>query len=186
MGKVVSKIKQAAALFKIPQRKDETIEAIAEIGRRQRERQRLEAAMNDALAVVKQKFEEDAAPHNEAIRDLSKGVQAWCEANRAQLTQDGKVKYANLASGEIKWRMRPPKVVVRGAETVIELLKQLGLKMFLREKTEINKEAILAGAVFQDDKILAPTELRAVPGIKLEQAEDFVIIPFESQLEEVA
>jgi len=113
-------------------------------------------------------------------------VQAWCEANRAQLTQDGKVKYANLASGEIKWRMRPPKVVVRGAETVIELLKQLGLKMFLREKTEINKEAILAGAVFQDDKILAPTELRAVPGIKLEQAEDFVIIPFESQLEEVA
>ena len=181
------KIKQAASSFRIPQTRDETVEAIAEIGRRQRERQRLEVEMNDELAITKQRFEESAAPHNEAIRDLSKGVQTWCEANRAQLTQDGKVKHANLASGEIKWRMRPPKVVVRGAEMVIALLKQLGLaELFLRTKEEINKEAILAGSVSEGDKILAPMELRQSSGIKIEQAEDFVIVPFESQLEAVA
>ena len=186
MGKP-AKIKQAAAEYKIPQSRDETVEAIAEIGRRARERQRLEADMNDVLAAEKQKFEEAAAPHNEAIRELSRGVKAWCEANRDALTQGGKVKHANLPSGEIKWRMRPPRVVVRGAEAVIALLKNLKLaERYVRSREEVNKEAILAGTTFKDDKIVPPEELRAVPGIKVERGEDFVIVPFESQLEEVA
>jgi phage host-nuclease inhibitor protein Gam len=176
MAKAATKIKQAASQHWIAQSRDEVVEAIAEIGRRQRERQRLEATMNDELAAIKQKYEEDAAPANEKIRELSKGVQAWCEANRAELTQAGKVKHANLPSGEVKWRMRPPSVAVRGVEAVIDLLKRMNLGRFVRSKEEINKEAIL----------LEPDAVAQVPGIKITQAEDFVIVPFESQLEEVA
>ena len=172
----VKKIKQAAAAFYIPQHRDEVAEAIAKIGRLQRERQRIEADMNDELAVAKQKYEDRAAPLNTEIRDLSKGVQAYCEAHRVELTQGNKVKHAALSSGEIKWRTRPPSLTVRGKEAVIELLKKLGLGKFVRTKEEVNKEAIL----------LEPDQAKNVPGISISQGEDFVIVPFESQLEEVA
>ncbi|MCK7581828.1 MAG: host-nuclease inhibitor Gam family protein [Chromatiales bacterium] len=102
----------------MPQDKDAVVEAIAAIGRHQRERERIQAAMNDTLAEVRQGFETQAAPHAEAIKGLSAGVQTWCEANRDRLTQEGKVKTARLASGEIRWRTRPPSVSVQAVETV--------------------------------------------------------------------
>lgn len=170
------RIKQEAAAFPIPQSRDQVVEAIAEIGRRQRDRERIQAAMNDELALIRQTYESEAAPHNEAIRELSKGVQAWCEAHRLELTQDGKIKHASLASGEVKWRMRPPSVVIRGKDAVIELLKKLKLDRFVRQREEVNKEAIL----------LEPEAVKSVPGISITQSEDFVIVPFETELEEVA
>lgn len=171
-----ARIKQEAPVCPVPQTREETIEAIAEIGRRQRERERIQATMNDELALIRQKFEEEAAPHSDMIRRLSQGVGIWCEAHKAELTQQGKVKTASLASGKILWRMRPPKVVVRGAEMVLQALKLANLLRYVRTKEEINKEAILAD----------PEGISAIKGIKIEQAEDFVIIPFETELEEVA
>ncbi|MHC1726524.1 MAG: host-nuclease inhibitor Gam family protein [Syntrophobacteraceae bacterium] len=171
------KVKQQAAAFPIPQSRDEMVEAIAEIGRRHRERDRIQARMNDELALLKQHFEEDAFPHNEAIKALSKGVQAYCEAHRSELTKGGRVKHAVLATGEIKWRMRPPSVIVRGVQAVIELLKGRGLAdKLIRVKEEINKDAIL----------LEPHLIAGIPGLSLSQGEDFIVTPFESQLEEVA
>lgn len=170
------RIRQQAASFSIPQTRDQVIEAIAEIGRRQRERERVQATMNDELAAIKQRYEEEASPHNEAIRVLSRGVQTWCEANRNQLTQDGKVKHADLPSGKVGWRMRPPSVTVRGKEAVIDLLVRMGLSRFVRVKEEVNREAILA----------EPEAVRGVKGISITQAEDFIIVPFETSLEEVA
>ena len=104
MSRTAIRLKQDAVPA-VPQTKDQVIEAIAKIGRHQRERTRLEAAMNDELAKVREAWERQAAPHLEAIRDLQQGVQTWCEANRDRLTQNGKVKFARLASGEVKWRM---------------------------------------------------------------------------------
>jgi phage host-nuclease inhibitor protein Gam len=176
MAKKATRIKNEAAAVRIPQNRDECVEYIADIGRKQRERDRIQTLMNDEMAVIKQKFEEQAKPIADDLRELSQGVQIWCEANRAALTNGGKVKFAHLASGEIKWRMRPPSVRVRGAETVIEVLKKLGLTRFVRMKEEINKDAILA----------EPEAAANIPGITITQAEDFVIIPFETHLEEVA
>lgn len=180
------RIRLQAAQFPVPQSKDEAIEAIAEIGRKQRERARIQAAMNDEMAGVKQRYEDQATPHNEAIHDLTRGVHAWCEANRDSLTQGGKVKHASLASGQIRWRTTPPKVSIRGAEAVLELLRRLGLKRFVRSREEISKEAILAETKIEAGKIVAPADLAAVPGITVTQSEDFVIVPFETELEEVA
>jgi phage host-nuclease inhibitor protein Gam len=176
MAKSPTRIKTEAAAVPIPQSRDQVIEAIAEIGRRQRERERIQAAMNDEIAAIKQRYEQEAAPHAEAIRALSAGVHTWCEANRTELTQGNKVKFAQLASGEVKWRMRPPRVGVRSVELVLDALKAAGLARFIRTKEEINKEAILA----------EPEAVASIKGITITQGEDFVIVPFETSLEEVA
>jgi phage host-nuclease inhibitor protein Gam len=154
----------------------EVIEAIAEIGRLQRERTRIETAMNDDLAKVRESWERQAAPHLERIKTLSRGIQFWCEVHRDLLTQGGKVKFARLASGEIKWRMTPPKVVIRAVENVLEYLRSAGLHHLIRQKEEPNKEAILA----------EPDAVAGIKGITISQKEDFVIRPFETELEEIA
>jgi phage host-nuclease inhibitor protein Gam len=46
----------------------------------------------------------------------------------------------------------------------------------VRVKEEINKEAILA----------EPDLAAKIPGISITQGEDFVIVPFETELEEIA
>lgn len=176
MSRPAARIKQDAAAFAVPQHCDQVIEAIAKIGRHQRERTRIETLMNDELAKVREAWEVQAAPHLDAIRELQRGVQIWCEANRELLTQGGKVKYAHLASGEVKWRLTPPKVLIRAAESVLGYLKQAGLHRFIRFKEEPNKEAILA----------EPEAVAHVKGIAISQREEFVITPFETELEEVA
>ena len=174
--KKATRVKAEAARFQIPQSRDETIEMIAAIGRKQRERERIQTEMNDRIAVIKQEFEERAKPMADDIRSLSAGVQIWCEANREALTNGGKVKSANLSSGEVKWRMRPPKVSLRGTDNILESLKKLGLIRFIRQKEEINKDALLA----------EPEVAASIQGVSIVQAEDFVIVPFETELEEVA
>lgn len=175
MSRPTARLKQDAAAFPVPQHRDQVIEAIAKIGCHQRERIRIETLMNDDLAKIRESWEKQAAPHLDAIRELQRGVQIWCEANRDLLTQGGKVKYAHLASGEVKWRLTPPKVVIRAVENVISYLRQAGLDRFVRIKEEPNKEAILA----------EPDAVAHIKGISISQREEFVIRPFETELEEI-
>jgi phage host-nuclease inhibitor protein Gam len=170
-----TRIKQQAAQF-VPQDRNQVIDAIAEIGRRQRERARIQAAMNDEIAAIKQRHEEAARPHGEAIERLADGVHLWCEAHRAELTNQGKTKTANLASGEVRWRKRPPSVSARGLEKILQTLKDLKLTRFIRTKEELDKEAVLA----------EPEAVTHIKGLSIKQGEDFVIVPFETELEEVA
>ncbi len=173
---MAQRVKAEAAPWRVPQNRDQANECIAEIGRLQRERDRIRADMNDEVAAVKERHEAQALPLAEKIRHLSAGVQLWCEANRSELTQGGKVKFAMLAAGKINWRMRPPKVALRGKDKIIEALKAMGLSRFIRVTEEVNKEAILAEAEIAG----------AVPGISITRGEDFVITPHETELEEVA
>jgi phage host-nuclease inhibitor protein Gam len=176
MAKSAKRVKADAAEFRAAQSREEAVDAIAEIGRLQRERARIEADMNDEMARVKEKHEEKALPLGERIRALSAGVQAWCEVNRDALTQGGKVKTAALASGKVNWRMRPPKVTLRGKDQILSALKAMSLRRFIRESEEVNKEAMLA----------EPQVAATVPGVSISQGEDFVITPHETELEEVA
>lgn len=61
---------------------------------------------------------------------------------------------------------------MRGADSVIEMLKRLGLTEFVRTKEEVNKEAILN----QPDKVRGVAGLNVITGV-----EDFVITPFEQE-----
>ncbi|MCB1832073.1 MAG: host-nuclease inhibitor Gam family protein [Geminicoccaceae bacterium] len=159
----------------VPQTKDQTSAAIAELGELQRERQRIAADMGDEMAVVKERHERQAEPINARIAELTRGVQMWCEANREVLTR-GKSKTASFATGEVSWRMTPPKVVVRGKDAVMDLCRKLGKFQFLRQKEELNKEAILA----------EPEAIAGIKGLSISQTEEVIIKPFETELEEVA
>lgn len=171
MGKVKGK---TTARIVVPQSKDEAESWIQQVGEHRREVVRIETAMNDEIAAIKARYEQDAKPYREDIESLIVGLQAWAVANRDDLTGGGKRQSAELATGIISWRLLPPRVTIRKVETVIEALKKLGLTRFLRTREEINKEAML------DDQEAA----RLVPGVTIGSAgENFNVEPFETELE---
>lgn len=174
-AKTKTRIKTEAAAVAF-QTREEVNAAIEQIGIAQRERDLIAVAMNDELARVRARHEQDAAPHAATIKALGHGVQIWAEAHRNDLTRDGKTKTVKLAAGEFSWRTRPPKVRIVGEGIVIAALKKLGLERFLRVKEEIDKNAILA----------EPDAVCDVKGIGISQGEDFIIRPFATNLEEVA
>lgn len=176
MARAASNRVKGTAVGMVPQTREQATDAIADIGRAQRERERIQAAMNDEIAEIKQRYEEQARPHAERIATLSKGVQTWCEAHRHELTDAGKVKTASLAAGEVRWRTTPPSCSIKAVDKVIEALRSMGLSRFLREKIEVDKQAILAD----------PEAVQHIKGISISQREEFVIVPFETELEEVA
>ena len=145
---------------------------IAMIGTLQREHARISGELNDKIAMLTEAEAPRLKELQERISTLQNGVQTWCEANREQLC--GKGKSANLITGEVNWRQRPPSVRVTGEESVIDLLKRMALGRFVRSKEAVNKEAILN----------EPEAVAGVPGIKVVTGvEDFVITPFEVDTE---
>ena len=170
--KKTTRLKTAAA--QAPQSKEAVVADIKAIGDAHREVMRLTADMNDKVAALQQQYAADAAPFNERIETLQIGVQAWCEANRDDLTNGDKTKTVDFVTGLVKWRIKPPSVAVRGAEAVIALLKSSGLGRFVRTKEEVNKEAILNEA----------DAVRGVAGLAINSGvEEFVIEPHDQQLD---
>lgn len=170
--KTATRLKTKAQVY-VPQSKDEAAADIRKIGDLQREALRATTEMNDAIANITQRFQPRLDALNDQIRTLQEGVQGYCEAHRIELTDGGKVKTANLITGEVQWRQRPPSVSVRGSDAVLEMLKRLGLTRFIRSKEEVNKEAILN----------EPDEVRGVAGLTVVTGvEDFVITPFEQEV----
>ncbi|WP_345859286.1 host-nuclease inhibitor Gam family protein [Shewanella algae] len=163
------RIKAAAALY-VPQSKQDVTCDIRKIGDMQREALRLQTQMNDRIAAITEEYSPQLETLKKDLDVLSAGVQSWCEANRDELTKGGKSKTANLTTGEVSWRVRPPSVSIRGVENVLENLKNLKLERFIRVKEEINKDAILA-----DPKVAG-----GIAGITIKSGvEDFAIVPFE-------
>jgi phage host-nuclease inhibitor protein Gam len=176
MTKKTNRLKTEAIDHYVAQSREDVNAAIAEIGRCQRERARIEAEMNDNLATIRAEYEKAAKPHADRIADLQHGIHVWCEANRQDLTREGKTKTARFASGEVAWRTRPPSVrLTAAADVVIKALKALGLSRFIRTKEELDREAVLK----------EPAAVEAVRGISISQREDFVVTPDETKLEEV-
>jgi len=172
----VAKVKLKAVTVRVPQSKEDAVTMIAEIGDHQRNRARLKADMDDKITALREHYQGVMAPHEEAIRSITAGVHTWAEANRDSLTHGGKVKTADLMTGEIRWRVTPPSCKVVRIKEAMEELKQRVLSRFIRTKEEINKEAILAD----------PDAIKGCAWITIEQSEEFVIVPFETSLEEVA
>lgn len=155
------------------QTREEAESLIGRMGDLQRERARLQADYGDQAAKLKERAEQAVQPIDAEIEDIHGRVQGWCEANRNAITQGGKVKFAALATGEVKWRALPPKVTIRGADKVIEAALRLGLNRFIRVKSEPNKEAMLA----------EPELAATLPGVSIGSAgEEFAVEPFQPEL----
>lgn len=170
-----TRTKTAATPHRVPQSRTECTDMVAEIGQHGRELARIEAAMNDELAEIKERYEEQARPHREAIQSTTDGVRIWCEANRIVLTDNGKTKTVNLSSGVVKWRLTPPKVDIKRGMTAAALsaIRAAGLAdAFLRVSEELNKEAVLA----------APEKVKGIAGLTVKQTEEFVVEPYAEEL----
>lgn len=152
--------------------REEAETCIADIGLLQRQVTDIESQMNNELAEIKKKYEELAKPVNEQIHELFMSVQAYCSVNRDSLLKNNS-KTAKLTTGDVSWRTTPKKVTVRGADAVMKSLKALGLDRFIRTKEEIDKNACL------NEQEVAEN----VPGISFSQKEEFVVKPFESEIE---
>lgn len=166
------RLKTPAVTVAVPQSREQAADHIREIGELQRNLQRIQAGMNDDLAARREAWEAKAQPLADKINAMTTGLQTWCEANRDSLTQGGKTKTAAFTTGEVLWRLRPPSARITGAEAVLDALRKLGLGRFIRTKEEVNKEAILN----------EPEVVAHVPGISISQGEDFVVVPFETEL----
>lgn len=170
---MAKKAKTRGINLPVPQNRDEAANAVKLIGENNRAVMRIEADMNDAITVIKRDAEEQAMPLREQVAALTEGLKTWAEANRDTLTRGDRTKTADLGTGTVSWRLKPPSVRLTGVERVIEAIRKLGLVAFLREKTEVNKEAMLAD----------PEKARLVAGVSIgSEGEEFIVEPFEADI----
>lgn len=166
------RIKSAAAAY-VAQSKNEVISLIKQLGDKQRELVKAEAEMNNQIAAITYRYSPVAEKMKDEIKEMQACIQAWCNAHREELTDSNKVKTVNLTTGEVQWRSRPPSIRISKVAAVISYLKRTGLQRFIRNKEEINKDALLA----------EPDIVKSIPGVNiLRGAEDFVITPFEQEI----
>lgn len=187
------RFKTAAEVY-VPQSKDACAADIRTLGDLQREAERVRADMNDRIAAITA----EAQPRLEALQAkidrVFKGVQAWCEAHRAEITDNMRVKTANLVTGDVVWRVNTPSCAVRGQDNVIATMKALGLHAYVRTTEAVNKEAVIATTIAA--RTITPQEaaadaakartladaaaLAAVTGLTVVSGvETFSVIPFE-------
>jgi phage host-nuclease inhibitor protein Gam len=168
----MARIKSKAAAY-APQTRSDCAANVKRLGDLQREQARLTTHLNDEIARITQGYEPKLKALAEAINVLHGGIQTWCEAHRSELCK-GDSKTANLITGEVSWRVRPPSVRITGVDSVLDTLKRMGLHQFVRTKDEPNKEAML------NDK----DAVRGIAGITIVSGvEDFVVTPFEADTE---
>lgn len=170
------KLKAAAATVPVPQSKDDCAAAIRALGDLVREFEREKTAMNDRISAIAHEHQPVLNDLQERVQALRSGIQAWCEAHRVELCgeNDKHGKTAQLVTGEVAWRLRPPSVAIRGADAVLETLQRMGLHRFIRSKHEPNKEAMLN----------EPNAVRGIAGITIVTGlEDFIVTPFEAETE---
>lgn len=115
---------------------------------------KLEKRRADKAAKLQAKIADLTAKHEaEATSDIAEiaairaAIAAYAEANRAELTNNGKSKTATLGMGVIKWRKLPEKVEITGnTAEILAALKRRRLSRFIRVKEELDKSAILKEA----------------------------------------
>ena len=161
------------AVVAVPKNLDEAARFLAQIGKEQRATDEIKLGLN--AAVDKLKVEAMAAdePHQEKVLQLVEGLFAFAEAHRDELTDGGKRKTVEVPTGTFGWRMTPPSVKLRDVESILESLKSLKLKRFIRTKEEIDKEAMLK----------EPETAKTVKGVSIGQHEEFVAKPTELEVE---
>jgi phage host-nuclease inhibitor protein Gam len=166
---------KAKAAVQVPQTRTDCAADIRLIGDLQRDFERQRAEMNDKIAQITQQHQPALEALQSRLQVLQEGVQLYCEAHREELC--GKGKTANLVTGEVSWRQRPPSVSIRGADAVMETLLRMGLGRFVRVTNAPNKEAMLN----------EPEAVKGIAGIAIVSGvEDFLITPFEAAAEVVA
>lgn len=178
---MAKKPKPKTAALEAPQDQDQAARAIADYGRALRALAGIKAEMDNAIAAITEQYQASVTTQEAEVERLLAAVHAYCEANRATLTRGGEVKFVQFTTGTAEWRKDQDKVTApnkaENLQTVVELLTQRGLSRFVRVKSEVNKEAMLA------EKKTLPSLISGIPGLTFAVGkESFSITPLESEL----
>ncbi len=157
----------------VPKSLDEAAQFLTQIGEEQRATNEIQSGLNTAVDKLKTQAMAEDKPHQERISQLVEGLFAYAEAHRDELTDAGKRKTVEVPTGTFGWRMTPPAVSLRDVKSILESLKSLNLKRFIRTKEEIDKEAMLK----------EPEVANTVKGVSISQHEEFVAKPAELEVE---
>lgn len=129
-----------------------------------------EAEMNERIQAVKEEYENKTAASRGKKEDLEQQIEAFSLINKPEFN---KLRTKELIYGWIGFRTNPPKVAQLNrkysVQTSVELLKKIFKKKYLREKTEMDKEKILADYAI---KKLTDEKLASV-GLKVDQDDAF-------------
>ena len=161
------------AVVAVPKSLNEAAQFLAEIGQEQRATDKIQSGLNAKVDELKAKAMADDESHQEKVLQLVEGLFAFAEAHRDELTDGGRRKTVEVPTGTFGWRMTPPSVKLRNVESILESLKSLKLKRFIRTKEEIDKEAMLK----------EPETAKTVKGVSIGQHEEFVAKPTELEVE---
>lgn len=183
----------------VPQGREQAAQRVRELGDIQRRLQARIHQLDTAIAELQAAAAPDILELNGQVEAHHLAIQTWAEGNRAVLTNGHRVKTVNLLTGEIGWRQRPPSVSLTNVEATVGELIKLGLRGFVRQKQEVNKDAILAthalaSSLKPDDVGDAAERVRldlmglsSIKGIKVVSGlEDFFVAPTETVLDEVS
>lgn len=171
--------KVQAIKTQVPQSGQELMSFVHELGVERRFLTQIETETAQAIASIKKDAETRATRHAARAKELETGIEIYCTARRAELTENGKRQSFETGAGRIEWRKRPPSVqVAKGMlADAIAFLKKKRWNDYLRVKTDLDKEAILSAVA---TKGFDPTK---IPGISVgSTGEDFVVTPLALEI----
>lgn len=149
---------------------DDVNKGLLEIAKKDSLITKKEIAMNDQINKIKNRFDEETKELRAQKQLLEQEVQGFCTINKGSF---GKLKSMPLLFGTVFFRTSPPKVIQLNKKysvaTSIELAIKLFGKKFVREKKELNKDAILASYVAKE----VDDEKVAAIGLRIDQEEKF-------------
>jgi len=157
----------------VPKNLDEAAQFLTQIGEEQRATDKIRLDLNTAVDELRTQAMTEVEPCQKKISQLVEGLFAYAEAHRDELTDGGKRKTVEVPTGWFGWRMTPPAVSLRDVKSILESLKSLKLKRFIRTKEEIDKDAMLK----------EPNLAITVKGVSISQHEEFVAKPAELEVE---
>ena len=157
----------------VPHNLQEAAKFLAKIGEEQRKVDAIALDLNNDVDKLKTSAMTKAKLPQEKVSNLISGLFAFAEAHRKELTNDGKIKTVKVPTGSFGWRMTPKSVSLRNVKSILEELKSLKLKRFIRIKEEVDKEAMLK------ESDMAET----IKGVSIGQHEEFLAKPNELELE---
>lgn len=125
------------------QDRDALIKAIARAGELDRKRAALEAHVEKSVAWLKEQLAKDVLPIDEELANITKDVQAYCEANKLALLPEG-MKSVDVGTGDLGWRADPPSVkIIKPMPEAVEAMKAINLLSVIRTEETLSKEALL-------------------------------------------
>ena len=192
MATKTNRTKAPAVAVPVPVDRDDCAKYLTNLGNLIRRHNEVKADYEQRIAALRDEAAPILAGLSDQVNGLLKGIQVWCEGNRASLTNNYRVKTANLVTGEVGWRQLPPKVSARDVEGILKALREMALADYIRVEESLNKEALLALAsavdkLTPDDMSEAAQRLRQhwalVNGIRglsvVKGLEDFFATPAE-------